>query len=100
MLRELPDELREPLEELRELLREAPLLRELLDELRELLERRRLEELDPPLRRSAAGISSRATVFASTMGSCSTTRHTPVPSLMVVVTAAAAMSDTKGSAMW
>ena len=44
--------------------------------------------------------SSVATLLASTIGSCSATRQMPVPSLMVEVTAAAAISDTKGSAVW
>jgi len=44
--------------------------------------------------------SSVATLLASTIGSCSTTRQMPVPSLMVRVAAAAAMSEMKGSAMW
>jgi hypothetical protein len=52
------DELeREELELLRDLLEDELDLRELLDE--------RRRELDDPLRRSAAGISSRATAFAS-----------------------------------
>jgi hypothetical protein len=56
------DLLDEPLRDLLdELLRELVELRELLDERRELERRREL----PPLRRSAAGISSRATAFAS-----------------------------------
>ena len=69
----LPDPLFDLLEELlRDLLVEP--LRELVDrpfeELRELLDERRELELErlrepPPLRRSAAGISSRATAFAS-----------------------------------
>ena len=54
-LRDPLDERLEPFDELRELL-----LRELLDD-----ERRRELDRDPPLRRSAAGISSLATAFAS-----------------------------------
>jgi hypothetical protein len=57
----------------------------------------------PPMPKSTRPFESQssvATLLASTIGSCSTTRQMPVPSLMVEVTAAAAISDTKGSAMW
>ena len=57
----------------------------------------------PPMPKSTRPFESQssvATLLASTMGSCSTTRQMPVPSLIVRVAAAAAISETNGSAMW
>ena len=51
----------------------------------------------PNRKRPAESWSRVATVFASTIGSCSTTSEMAVPTLSVVVAAAALISATKGS---